>query len=177
MRHGESTWNVAGRVPGTAPGVPLTPRGEAQARAIRLAGWAPTRVVSSDLERAAATAALVAEPLGLEVEHDARLREQDAGTLTGRLARELAAEPTPPGRHVHEVRWGGGESIADVCARVRAFVADVRATPEATVVVVSHGGTLQVLTAVLAGASWRDVTWDDMLPLAGVRVIGEPPAR
>ncbi|WP_342372630.1 phosphoglycerate mutase family protein [Propioniciclava soli] len=186
VRHGQSTWNVEGRVQGQAPGVGLTELGRQQAADAGAAvaavlgpevDGAVVRVLTSDLERAAATAAVVADAVGAPVAADPDLREQDAGTLTGRLTRELTALPTPPDSHVHAVRWGGGESIADVWERVARFVG--RTPPSAAVVVVSHGATLQVLRAVLGGrsgaeVSWRDVTWHDALPTGGVLVVDVP---
>lgn len=196
MRHGQSTWNAEGRFQGQAPGVGLTAIGRRQAldAAARVAaavgpagpsagtgfpgtvgarGGMPVRIVSSDLERAVATAEPIGRALGVGVHPDPDLREQAGGVLEGRLTRELVAEPTPPGAHVHEVRWGGGESIEDVWLRVSSFVERARAW-EGTLVVVSHGGTLQALRAVLDGRSWREVTWHDELGNGEVLVIDSP---
>jgi len=165
VRHGESAWNREGRVQGQAPGVPLTDTGLAQARraAALLRGCGATRLVSSDLQRAVETAAVVAEAVGLPVETDADLREQGVGVLEGRYAHELGEEPTPEGAHVHEIRWGGGESIVDVHARVTRFCERLRASaPGETVILVSHGATLQVLRAVVAGLGPLDVSWDPL---------------
>ncbi len=122
------------------------------------------RLLSSDLERAAGTAAIIGEHLGLPVELDAALREQSAGSLEGRLASELHAELPPPGVHLHDVQWAGGESVADVHARVAAWLdaLRMRLTRHDTAIVVSHGGTIQVLRAVLAGLGPHDVTWNQL---------------
>ena len=126
------------------------------------------------------TAEVLARELG-EVTDPVRLdpawREQRLGSLEGRVAAELVAEPVPDGLDVSEVAWGGGESIADVWERVARFVA--RTPPAAAVVVVSHSATLQVLRAVLGGrsgaeVSWRDVTWHDALLTGGVLVVDVP---
>ena len=60
VRHGESEWNVAGRVQGQAAGVRLTPRGREQADAVarELAGCGAALLVSSDLERALETGSI-----------------------------------------------------------------------------------------------------------------------
>ncbi len=167
MRHGESEWNVEGRIQGQRSGVPLTARGRAQAHAAasQLMAQSVDRIVSSDLERARATAAIIADALARPVEFTPALREQALGSLEGRLASELAAEPVPDGVDITEVRWGGGESVADVHARLRAFVAAVEQdTVRGTVLVVAHEGTIQVLRAVLAGRGHRDVAWDRVTP-------------
>lgn len=162
VRHGEAEWNRAGRVGGQAPGNPLTARGLAQARAAAsgLAGRGASWLLSSDLERAADTAATIGAALGLPVELDVALREQALGSLEGRRASELVAEDAPPGRAVTEVRWGGGESIADVLARQRVLLARLRAERDGTTgILVSHETALQVLLTALAGGGHADVAW------------------
>ena len=171
VRHGESTWNVEGRLQGQTMDVPLTDRGRTQAAAaaelIRQSVGGDVRIVASDQLRAADTAAIIAAALGVGVVHDARLREQSLGEMEGRLASELAPLPTPEGSHISEIRWGGGESVADVHARCRDFVAAQPAAGD--LVVVSHGDTLRVMLAVLAGIGHRDVDWR---PIGSAEVIG-----
>lgn len=135
-----------------------------------------TRVVSSDQTRARQTADVVAARLGVDVETDARLREQSLGVLEGRLIDELEAQPVPDGSHITEISWGeGGESIADVHARLTVLVADLRADPGAdAVVLVSHGDTLRVLLAVLAGVGHRDVDW---VPIGNGEVLARELGR
>ncbi len=170
VRHGESEWNVAGRVQGQAAGVRLTPRGREQADAVarELAGCGAALLVSSDLERALETAAIIGNALGLPVVRAAELREQALGDMEGRLGSELTAEPTPPGQHLHEVRWGGGESVADVYARVSGWLSRLRASADGqTVVAVTHAGPMQVLRTIHAGGGHRDVDWTPVPP-AGI---------
>ncbi len=59
-RHGRTEWNLAGRVQGQSD-VPLDDVGREQAQesAARLATLGPTRILSSDLKRAADTAAVL----------------------------------------------------------------------------------------------------------------------
>lgn len=67
----------------------------------------------------------------------------------------------PDRADISEIRWGGGESVADVHARLRAFVAALeQETGGGTILLVTHEGTLQVLQAVLAGRGHRDVVWE-----------------
>ena len=162
LRHGESTWNAEGRLQGQVAHVPLTGRGRGQARraAAQLAGRGVDALVTSDLVRAAQTAHEVGVATGLVPVPEPALREQALGDLQGRLARELQTQPTPAGMHVSEVRWGGGESIADVHARLVVFFARLLADPPGRrVALVSHGDTIRVALAVLRGVSARDVDW------------------
>lgn len=127
--------------------VPLTPLGEQQARssAAELAqlGLQDAALLTSDLLRAQQTAALIGEVLGHPFTLDDRLREQHYGELQGRLTSELVAEPVPEGSHITEIAWGGGESIADVYARVRGLLVELRAAGR-DAVLVTHGDTIRV---------------------------------
>ena len=129
VRHGESTWNVEGRYQGRKD-PPLTERGEAQAEAVthRLRSEKPAALVSSPLIRACLTAKIIAsaspalavraEPLLIEIQH---------GEWEGKLVGDVSA--TWPElfqlwrSHPEQVRFPGGESIADVRGRWREFLA------------------------------------------------------
>lgn len=164
VRHGQSTWNVQGRLQGQTVHPELTELGHEQAAtaaatlAARIAGAAT--IVSSDLVRARQTAAHVADALGLTVALDPALREQALGELEGRLAGDLVATPTPAHLDISEVRWGGGESLADVHDRLGGPIRNARATAYDDVIWVSHGDTIRVALARLAGRSHREVAWD-----------------
>jgi broad specificity phosphatase PhoE len=162
VRHGQSTWNAEGRVQGQAPHVPLTPAGrlQAQAAAQRLRGCAARHVYSSDLLRALQTAAPIARALGVTAVPEPALREQSLGSLEGRLASELSAQATPDGEHITSVRWGGGESIADVHRRVSVFLRELLASPDRPgIVLVTHAEIIRIASACLRGLGPHQVTW------------------
>jgi probable phosphoglycerate mutase len=146
-RHGETTWNLAGRYQGRLESE-LSPLGRRQADA--LAGAMEHaqvgRVVSSPLLRCTATAQPAAERLHLRVETDDRLIEIAHGTWEGRLRDELAANDPVRYRAWREdpahVRFENGESIADVLARWRDFAASF--APRAPALVVTHDAVVRV---------------------------------
>ncbi|MFH7324353.1 histidine phosphatase family protein [Aeromicrobium sp. JJY06] len=92
LRHGESTWNAAGRLQYGDPTPPLTETGRRQARdaADRLQGAPVWMLLSSPARRAVETAEIVAEVLGLPVELDDRLvergRDETVESVRSRLA-------------------------------------------------------------------------------------------
>ncbi len=164
MRHGQSEWNVIGRLQGQTMHPQLTELGReqaAQAASVLAAlGFGTTALWSSDLVRALQTAAIIGERLGLAVVEDSALREQALGRFEGALTSALHAEQTPPGLHVGDVRWGDGESTADVHARLGAFFTrELQHAPQ-DMIVVSHGDTIRVARAWLQGRSHRDLDWD-----------------
>jgi len=151
VRHGQSQWNADGLLQGQTPHVPLTELGHRQARtaAAELAGLRPGALLSSDLLRAVQTAEHCSRATGLPVTTAPALREQGYGVLEGRLSRELwdVVDWT-------DASWAaeGGESLAELHARVRAFLMDLRAEPPADVVaLVTHGDTIRAAQAVAAG--------------------------
>jgi broad specificity phosphatase PhoE len=153
IRHGESVGNVEGRIQGQFDS-PLTEKGVAQARALarRLAeeSWRVAAIYASDLKRAADTARIVAEALGVRLTLDARLREYDAGVLNGMVWNEIeAAYPEIWEGLQRQGLWAPipGEEGNDVFhARVAAALADVAAAHDdgQRVAVVAHGGSLNM---------------------------------
>lgn len=175
VRHGQSTWNVEGRLQGQTPQPPLTGQGridagQAAARLCNLIGRDRAVLISSDLTRAAQTAAIVAAALpSLDgPSTSAALREQHLGRMQGRLTADLQPESVPDGLHISEVRWGGGESLLDVHRRLGRFFDEVLPTAPRHVVAVTHGDTLRVARALLQGRSHRDVEWS---PIANGAVV------
>jgi len=162
-RHGRTASNAEGRFQGQLD-VDLDDVGRAQAAeaAAVLAELAPTRIVSSDLLRAAHTAAALAERTGLVVETDPALRELHAGAWQGLLHAEIRAgwpEMFEAWRGGQDVAIGGGERRSEVGARVADAVrASAAATPDGgPLVVVSHGGAVQAGVLELLGlpiGSW-----------------------
>ncbi|MDE2481492.1 MAG: histidine phosphatase family protein [bacterium] len=140
-RHGETDWNRAGRYQGRRESS-LTEIGRAQAQALAsaLAERPIGRIISSPLRRCRETAQPLAERLGVPVEIDARAIEIAHGTWEGRLRSDLEREePLALQRWREEpesVHFDGGESLAEVMARWRAFAKDLGGTDE--VLVVTH---------------------------------------
>jgi broad specificity phosphatase PhoE len=146
-RHGETTWNVAGRYQGRLESE-LSPLGMRQARALADAMTAAGtgRVVSSPLRRCTETARATAERAGTQVETDDRIIEIAHGTWEGRLRDELAANDSARYRAWRHdpahVQFENGESIAQVLARWRDFAASF--APVAPALVVTHDAVVRV---------------------------------
>ncbi len=129
---------------------------------------APYAIVTSDLERAAQTAAPLGERLGLTVARDPRLREVGLGRwegLTGDEARACFPDEHASWRAGKDVRRGGGETYAEAGARAAASVAGhlADAPADGTLVAVTHGGTARAALGVLLGLPVDD--WWRFAPL------------
>ena len=146
-RHGETTWNLAGRYQGRLESE-LSPLGERQALALADAMEAAgvRRVVSSPLRRCTATAQPTAERVGPHVETDDRVIEIAHGTWEGRYRDELAVNDPVRYRAWRDdpahVQFEHGENIADVRARWRDFAASF--APDAPALVVTHDAVVRV---------------------------------
>lgn len=154
IRHARSAWNAEGRWQGHAD-PPLDDFGLRQAEALAdyLRGEALAAVYSSPLRRALQTAEPVARAHGLTVRLDDRLKERDVGVwsgLTEAEVRERYPEHFKPDWWLHGPP--GGEGQAALITRTAAALDDVLAAhPEASVAVVSHGGSLNAGLAHLLG--------------------------
>lgn len=154
IRHGETDWNVAGRLQGHRE-VPLNENGLRQARglAATLAKEPPfAALYSSDLGRAKETAAAAAEVLGLPVTSRSELRERNFGVLSDLTWVEAEAKHPELFSRLRardpDFVPAGGESLSQTFARtVTALNSIAREWPGAQVLVVTHGGVID--------AAWR----------------------
>jgi len=145
VRHGATEWSANGRHTGRTD-LPLTPDGEAAARALRdrLPPDADL-VLASPRRRATETCRLAG--LG-EVQIDDDLQEWDYGDYEGLTTPEIRADR--PGWNLWRDGCPNGETAADVAARADRVVARLRAV-DGVAVVFAHGHVLRVLGARWAG--------------------------
>jgi ribonuclease H / adenosylcobalamin/alpha-ribazole phosphatase len=151
LRHGDTKLSPEHRFSGLCDH-PLSDDGirQAQAAARCLAVGAPIDVVvSSPLQRAVATAAIVAGELGLTAVIDDDLRETDYGDWDGFTLEEIQQrwpEVAAAWRRDPEQAPPGGESFAEAAHRVnRACDRLVRKHGGKTVLVVSHVTPIKIL--------------------------------
>ncbi len=153
IRHGQTAYNVEGRLPGQLPGIPLNDEGRRQAHraAVALAALPLSTIISSPLERAAETATIIARGWGLAVRTDPRLMDTDVGHWAGQKIDEIAkSDPAwkvfvknpdePP---------AGVESFSVVQARAIAVAKEALADPANGdyIVLVAHGDVVKLILA------------------------------
>jgi probable phosphoglycerate mutase len=151
VRHGETEWSASGQHTGRTD-LALTEHGREQAARVKpvvLAALGDLEVASlccSPLRRAQQTAHLI---VGSEhVEIDDRLREFDYGDYEGLTTTEI--QSMVPGWTLWD-GCPGGESMADVVARVDSFIGDARARACALTAVFAHGHLLRIFAARALG--------------------------
>jgi broad specificity phosphatase PhoE len=177
-RHGRTVANVGHVLDSRPPGSPLDELGAAQARdlAARLASWPVRAVHASRAVRAQQTAAPLAAAHDLPVEVLDGVQEVFLGDLEGRSdAAALAAFDEVYAawwRGDLDARVPGGESAAEVRARIVPVLEQLVAEPAAgDVVLVSHGAAIRLASAALLG----DTAETFYVPNAGLVVLRPDP--
>lgn len=159
VRHAEAVSNAEGWLAGHRDAA-LTERGREQAEALApaVAEHAPDRIVTSDLSRAAQTAALLRPP-GCPLHVDRRLRERHLGDWEG-ASRSVLARPETRQRLLGwHAAPPGGESMAETARRVLQCLAALDAPGRH--LIVSHATALRSAIGLLdqlgvdAIATWK----------------------
>ena len=161
IRHGETDWNLAGRLQGWHdPALNAVGRRQAASCADILRdllardGHSPTDYgyVASPLQRARQTAEIMRAALGLvpnDYQVDSRLREIGFGEWEGLTFREVRARAPQALAARERDKWSfmppGGESYAQVSLRMREWYDAL----DGNTVVIAHGGTARALIGVL----------------------------
>jgi alpha-ribazole phosphatase len=158
-RHGETDWNLARRYQGHS-NVPLNQTGLRQAEQLakRLCGEKIDAVYSSDLSRALETARQIAagrEPV-LPIQTDTRWREISLGKWEGLKYEDIHAQWNDA-----VIRWYAdpgkspppdGETIFQFSERLQSGLNELKSRhKDETVLLVSHGGAIQVLLCLILG--------------------------
>ena len=144
IRHGESEWNAVGRWQGQAD-PPLTDAGMLQAVAAAKALGTFDGIYASSLQRAADTAAIIAESIGVgPVQLLDDLMENAFGPWQGLTIHEI--EEQWPGYLAAHRRPEGAEPTAAVLTRGLHALRTIAAEhPGQQVLVVTHAGLLRTL--------------------------------
>lgn len=161
-RHGETIFNLAGRIQGDHVHTPLTRTGFAQAdemgRALarHLAAEQPALdLIASDTDRALQTLSVIAEHVGADwhqARSDPRLREIDMGEWGGVMYRALEGQlKIDDDEHLFLTVAPGGEDYRAIAKRLEAWLEEQDFARDT--VLISHGMTSRVLRGLLVGAA------------------------
>ena len=152
IRHGETAWNVDGRIQGHLD-IPLNDAGlwQAAQAARALADESIAAIYSSDLLRAYATAEAVARASGAPLRAESDLRERGFGEFQGRTFKDIEASH-PEAAYLWRTRDpgfvppGGGESLLMLRERIAAALGRIAGRHQGEqIVLVAHGGVLDTL--------------------------------
>ena len=152
IRHGETTWNVDGRLQGHLD-IPLNDIGLWQAgqAAQALSEEDIAAIYSSDLQRAYVTAQAVAKVTGKPLHADAGLRERCFGEFQGKTFKDIEATHPEAAQKWRQrdpsfALGSTGESLITLRDRIASTVDKIASQHEGEqIVIVAHGGVLDVL--------------------------------
>jgi len=156
VRHGQ-TPTTGSTLPGRAPGLHLADTGREQASAVatRIAELPKVDAIyASPLERTKETAAPIAKALGLRTKSEKGLLEADFGEWTGAKLKDLMKLPEwkTVQRYPSGFRFPGGESFAEMQARITGTLQRIAAEHRGQVVVaVSHADPIKAAVAAALG--------------------------
>jgi broad specificity phosphatase PhoE len=167
VRHGETEWSRARRHTGRTD-VPLSPAGEAEARALgaHLDGLEVDRVLASPLARATTTARLA--DFGARLETTRALLEFDYGEYEGLTTSQIRAGR--PGWDLFRDGCPGGETAGAAAERARRLIAEL-AAGDGRVMLFGHGHHLRILAACYLGLA-PEAARHLFLGTASVSVLG-----
>jgi broad specificity phosphatase PhoE len=142
-RHGETAWTLTGQHTGRTD-LPLTQRGERNARALRerLKGYRFARVLTSPLQRAVRTCELSGFAGQAEVDSD--LVEWNYGDYEGLRSADIHA--IHPNWDPFSNGFPGGESLAEIGSRADRVISRIRSLSGLTILF-SSGHFLRFLAA------------------------------
>ena len=181
LRHGESVWNKENRFTGFTD-VDLSDKGVEEAKTARksLAHIPFDKIFTSTLKRAWRTAELATGRTDM-IRHD-DLRERDYGDLTGlnkdEMRQKFGEEQVHIWRRSYDVRPPGGESLADVVARVEPYYhrhIEPLLKDGKNILLAAHGNTLRAMLIIL-GECTKD-TVNNAEIATGVPIIFEYGAK
>lgn len=145
VRHGRTEANASGLLVGSRVDPGLDDLGRRQAAALGAVLAGADRVVCSPMRRTRETA----DALRLPVEVDERWIEIDYGTLDGTPLSDVSAETWAAWRRDPHLKLGGGESLAQVGARIALACAELAVeAKERDIVVVTH------VSPIKAAVTW-----------------------
>ncbi|WP_206810627.1 histidine phosphatase family protein [Paradesulfitobacterium ferrireducens] len=169
-RHGETQWNIEGRVQGMLDS-PLTERGLNQAKrlASRLKQEGIQYLYASDRPRALATAEVIRTEIGLTapVLPAPQFRELSFGEWEGKVWAELRESYTDIfavwDKSPYLVQIPGGETMPVVAERAWDYLkALIKKHAGETICIVTHGLTLKLLVTKALGfdvSDWKKTPW------------------
>ena len=141
MRHGETSYNLEGRLTGRGSDPELTEVGKAQANhvgeSLKLDAII-SLIVSSNMTRTNQTAEIINQNLNLEIHLDNNLQEKDKGGLEGALIEfGLPLLESLEDHEMHPIY--GGESNNEFKARIIPSICKYLNSSEEAILLVSHG--------------------------------------
>lgn len=151
IRHGQTDWNVEGKLQGVTD-IPLNSAGIKEAENLRNSiENRYNKIISSPLKRAFKTAKIINDKLDLPFETDHLLVERDFGELVGK-------DKSYDNIMADSSLVNGMESLDSVKSRILKFLDSIVSKGKGHYLVVAHGGVIVTLLSILSNGKY---TWEN----------------
>lgn len=108
-----------------------------------------SRIYSSDIRRAYQTAEIIAKELNMEVHIDKNLREQNKGTLTGKLKSTLSKKDKELLENQQiDTLFPEGETLIDLYNRIKSYLKEIKKYEDNSLIV-THRGVINMIYYIL----------------------------
>ncbi len=150
-RHGQTDWNVAGKVQGQTD-IELNETGVIQAKVVgeKLSNEKIDVIISSPLKRAKKTAELIRGNRDIPILIDERITERSFGEHEGKTREEFNFSEI--WNYKLNKQYKEAESVRDLFTRVKGFLNKIKEEyNDKTVLIVTHGGVIVPIRAAIEG--------------------------
>jgi broad specificity phosphatase PhoE len=156
VRHGQTEWNAIARMQGQwNSDLNETGRNQAEVNGDLLSNHNIDILIASPLDRTRQTAEIINRHLKLQVAYDDRIMEWDCGDWSGYLYAEVKVKWAEEWRQLEADRFyyrgPNCENYPDMISRSGPFLDELKARPENSIAIVSHGMIGRVMVAQLLG--------------------------
>ncbi len=152
VRHGQTDWNLAGKMQGGQTEKDLNETGKKQAEETKkvLENIKYDLVICSPMNRAKQTAQIITEGKKVPIVYDERIRERKLGKLEGNLVTKECEEEIWD--YNADIKLPEGESIKEFEKRILEFLKEIKEKyADKTILIVAHGGVAKIIKAHLYG--------------------------
>ena len=180
IRHGQTDWNVAGKIQGSTD-IPLNAMGKRQAACLAegMKNRPVVRVFSSVLSRAYETACSIGDSQGVEVRKIQGLEEVGYGVWEGMTMEEIQKQYPKELEQWYnspvDVAPPGGESQAQIYERCAKALDTILSDQDGDVAMVSHGATVVYLLEYMLRDDSRTEEDDIIVGNASISTIEYDP--
>ena len=150
-RHGQTDWNVAGKIQGVTD-TELNETGMKQAEETRekLLNQKIDVIISSPLKRAKKTAEIIGRDRNIPILIDERIKERCFGKFEGMTAKQFNFEEI--WNYKLNKQYEDAESVGELFERIQRFLQKIQEEyKDKTVLLVTHGGVTVPIRATLEG--------------------------
>ena len=175
VRHGQTKWNLEGRIQGKTD-IELNEKGREQAKTIRdlIAKYDIDLIISSPLKRAKETAEIINSKLKCPIIFDKALEERGYGEFEGEV-RKLIEDEIVNSQMLHNYNlnldYKGIEPIKDLCNRVWGLLDSIKEKyKNKNILLISHGGVIRAINGYFEGVDEDGVIENPQLSNCEIKI-------